>query len=750
MPKTIDFLSMSASLSNPQLLISDFAKFDRPMQLHVAYQALSEFITKHGRSPVPRHEEEAKEVLQAAQRLAKRLSEPLEIDEKLIKLFAYQSAGDLSPMAAFFGGVVAQEVLKACSGKFHPVQQYMYFDSLESIPQSMALTKANCAPRGTRYDGQIAVFGEEFQKKIECANMFLVGAGAIGCEMLKNWAMMGVAACPQGNIYVTDMDSIEKSNLNRQFLFRSWDVSKLKSSTAANAAQKMNPSLKITAFTDRVGQDTEQVFNDAFWNSLDVVTNALDNVDARKYVDRRCVFYCKPLLESGTLGTKGNIQVVLPHSTESYSSSQDPPEKSIPICTLKNFPNQIEHTIQWARDLFEGLFRQPAENVNLYLSSPGFIDTALKSTTALETLVAVKEFLVDQRPKTFEECIHWARLKFEDLFSNTILQLLYNFPKDSVTATGQLFWSGPKRAPNSITFDKANPLHLDFVVYAAKLRAYNYGLKGTDDRSVYIEVLSKLHIPKFVPRDGVKIQVQENEQPQTDGNLTSQDELEKLIASIPSPNEMPGYRLSPIEFEKDDDSNHHIDFITACSNLRASNYNIANADRHKTKLIAGKIIPAIATTTALVTGLVCLELFKVLDKKPMDVFKNGFINLSLPFFGFSEPIAAPKLKYNGKEFTLWDRFEVSDMTLHALLEHFSQQHKLEITMMSCGVSMLYSFFMPKKKVEERKAMKLSQLVESVTKKPLQPHVLSLVLEVCCNDESGEDVEVPYILVLLNK
>lgn len=64
------------------------------------------------------------------------------------------------------------------------------------------------------------------------------------------------------------------------------------------------------------------------------------------YVDRRCVFYRKPLLESGTWGTKGNVQVVIPFLTESYSSSQDPPEKRIPICTLKNFPNAVEHTLQ--------------------------------------------------------------------------------------------------------------------------------------------------------------------------------------------------------------------------------------------------------------------------------------------------------------------------------------------------------------------------------------------------------------------
>ena len=66
-------------------------------------------------------------------------------------------------------------------------------------------------------------------------------------------------------------------------------------------------------------------------------------------MDRRCVYYRKPLLESGTLGTKGNIQVILPNVTESYGSSQDPPEKTIPACTLHNFPNAIEHTLLVSR-----------------------------------------------------------------------------------------------------------------------------------------------------------------------------------------------------------------------------------------------------------------------------------------------------------------------------------------------------------------------------------------------------------------
>ena len=91
-----------------------------------------------------------------------------------------------------------------------------------------------------------------------------------------------------------------------------------KSSTAAKAAKAINSAFSPVALQNRVSPETEEVFDDAFWESQDVVINALDNVAARLYVDARCVYFSKPLLESGTLGAKCNTQCVIPSLTENY------------------------------------------------------------------------------------------------------------------------------------------------------------------------------------------------------------------------------------------------------------------------------------------------------------------------------------------------------------------------------------------------------------------------------------------------
>ncbi|KAH8173555.1 thiF family protein [Sarocladium implicatum] len=764
MPKTASFKTFTTALKEPEFVMSDFAKFDRPQQLHLGFQALHAFQVAAGRLPSPMDDTDAVVVLESAKKFAAEEGLDIDIDEKLLKELSYQAMGDLTPMAAFFGGITAQEVLKGVSGKFSPINQWMYFDSLESLPTSTKRTPELCKPIGSRYDGQIAVFGTEYQEKIANLKQFLVGAGAIGCEMLKNWAMMGLGSGPNGRIFVTDMDSIEKSNLNRQFLFRAADVGQMKSDCAGRAVQRMNPDLDghITSFKERVSPDTENLFDGKFWEALDGVTNALDNVEARSYVDRRCIFFHKPLLESGTLGTKGNTQVVLPRLTESYSSSQDPPEKEFPMCTIRSFPNKIEHTIAWAKEyMFERCFVKAPQTVNLYLTQPNFIATTLKQGgNQKETLETLRNYLTTERPRTFEDCIAWARMQFETEFVNKVQQLLYNFPKDSITNNGTPFWSGPKRAPEPLKFDANNPTHFDFIVAAANLHAFNYNIKSPGDyKMIYLKELDNVIVPDFSPDANVKIQADDKDPDPNEaagGAFDDEQELDKIAASIPAPNTLAGFQLTPVEFEKDDDTNHHIDFLTACSNLRAENYKIEAADKHRTKFIAGKIIPAIATTTALVTGLVVMELYKVIDgKDDLEQYKNGFINLALPFFGFSEPIASPKISWAGHEGKvtmdkIWDRFELDDMTLQELIDHFKKQG-LDVSMISSGVSLLYASFYPASKNSDRFPLKMSALVEKITKKPIPEHQKDIILDVVAADANDEDVDdLPYVKINLQR
>lgn len=768
------FLPLNESLTSPKFMITDFAKMDT-VQLHLLMQTTYQYAEEHeGRLPVSSEMDDfVKTANQINQGLPEKSTAQVEeINETLIRALARLSTGTLQPLAAAIGGLVSQEVLKACSSKFTPIYQWCYIDVRELLTSGKpgnfeaAPSDLELAPVGDRYDGLRATLGHSFVKKLHQSSTFLVGAGAVGCEIIKNMTMIGIASgdsTEQGILHVTDMDSIETSNLSRQFLYRNRDVEKPKSDTAAAAVQVFNPETRIKSYQMRVGPETEETFNDAFFNSLDFVANALDNIQARLYMDSQCVYYKLPLLESGTLGLKGNTQIVVPEVTESYGSSRDPPEKSIPQCLLHHFPNRIEHTIQWARDQFDGDFTLTPTQVNTFLDDPqAFIENLRNQPgrNKIEQLEAIRNALVNQRPSSFDDCIAWARHQLESNFNHKIQQLLFNFPLDQVTSAGTPFWSGPKRPPTPFSFrdPEVRELATDFVLAAAMLRAEAYQLDRPENnaglRSYVTKIADQVVIPKFEPQQGVKIKEKDDDNPESEDPVIDEDleteEFETLIKSL-----IPQYanapRMAPIEFEKDDPTNWHLDFVTACSNLRASNYKIALADMHKTKLIAGKIIPAMITTTALVSGLICIEMLKVLTHKQnqrnLEHYRNTFCNLALPFLAASEPIAPAKTEVRENwTWTLWDEIEVqAPMTIRQLIAYFSKKYQLEVSMISSGVSMIYSFFMNKEKLTTRMDRELSEVIAEVTKTPLPVNKDHLVLElVCTREEDDEDVDIPPV------
>ncbi|XP_051131736.1 ubiquitin-activating enzyme E1 2-like isoform X1 [Andrographis paniculata] len=754
-PKVLKFKPLKEAIQDPgDFLLSDFSKFDRPPLLHLAFRSLDKFVSENGRFPVAGSEEDAQRLVLITSDLNETLGEGKldDVNPKLLRHFAFGARAVLNPMAAMFGGIVGQEVMKACSGKFHPLFQFFYFDSIESLPTE-PIDPNDFRPLNSRYDAQISVFGSKLQKKLEDAKVFVVGSGALGCEFLKNLALMGVSCGKNGKLTITDDDVIEKSNLSRQFLFRDWNIGQPKSTVAAAAASLINPLLHIEALQNRVNPETEDVFNDAFWENLNVVINALDNVNARLYVDQRCLYFQKPLLESGTLGAKCNTQMVIPHLTENYGASRDPPEKQAPMCTVHSFPHNIDHCLTWARSEFEGLLEKTPAEVNAYLSNPSEYTSAMRNAgdaQARDNLERVLECLDSEQCESFQDCIMWARLKFEDYFANRVKQLTFTFPEDAATSTGAPFWSAPKRFPRPLQFSTTDPSHLHFILAGSVLRAETFGIPIPDwvkDPKKLAEAVDKIMVPEFQPKEDVKIVTDEKATSLATASVDDAAVINDLIMKLEQRRRtLPSkFRMKPIQFEKDDDTNYHMDFIAGLANMRARNYSIPEVDKLKAKFIAGRIIPAIATSTALATGLVCLELYKVIDgDHKLEDYRNMFANLALPLFSMAEPMPPKVVKHQNMSWTVWDRWVIkNNPTLRELLQWLADKG-LNAYSISFGSCLLYNSMFPRHK--ERMDKKIADLVRDVAKVELPPYRNHVDIVVACEDDEDNDVDIPQISV----
>jgi ubiquitin-activating enzyme E1 len=124
-PKELHFKPLAEGLSAPgEFILTDYAKFEHPALLHVGFQAIDAFAVAHGHLPRPWNRADADEVIAHAKAVNAKSESGLEsLREDMLRAMAYSATGDVSPMAAVFGGIVGQEVLKAASGKFHPIHQ---------------------------------------------------------------------------------------------------------------------------------------------------------------------------------------------------------------------------------------------------------------------------------------------------------------------------------------------------------------------------------------------------------------------------------------------------------------------------------------------------------------------------------------------------------------------------------------------------------------------------------------------------
>jgi ubiquitin-activating enzyme E1 len=354
------------------------------------------------------------------------------------------------------------------------------------------------------------------------------------------------------------------------------------------------------------------------------------------------------------------------------------------------------------------------------------------------------------RCEKYQECLAWARVRFQEVFHDKIAQLTYTFPEDAVTSTGSPFWSAPKRFPKVVAFSSGDAAHLALMRAMANLKAEVHGVARPDwaaDDAKLAEAVDAVRVHAFEPKAGVKIETDPKAtEAASAGGMDDEAVIEDTLARLEAARGAlaPDYRLGAVEFEKDDDTNFHMDAIAGLSNMRARNYDIPEVDKLKAKFIAGRIIPAIATTTAMATGLVCLELYKVFNGAPIEAYRNTFANLALPLFAMAEPIAPKKFEFKDMSWTLWDRWVLKgDLTVKELLDWFEAKG-LAAYSVSCGQSLIYNTIFPKHK--ERMDKKVSDLVQTVAKLEIPEANKHFDIVVACEDDEGEDVDVPLVSI----
>lgn len=332
---------------------------------------------------------------------------------------------------------------------------------------------------------------------------------------------------------------------------------------------------------------------------------------------------------------------------------------------------------------------------------------------------------------SFATCVKLAKDCFNAFFDYGIRDILTAFPLDAKDKEGALFWSGPKRAPNAIAFDPKNADHMNFIVPFSNLIAAALGVPENRDVTAISEMAAAAEAAPYVAK---KVEVEEEkkegeQEEKKDAEATTDDEaaIAALTATLDAAKaKIDKSTISPADFEKDDDSNFHIDFINAAANLRATNYQIKNCDRQKTKMIAGKIIPAIATTTAMITGVVTSELYKVVQGyKTVEELRNSFINLALPLFAISEPMPATKVKDSEYdpiemcctkvvpgEHTVFDKIVVDNgsLTVQGLCDWLAETYKVDAEIITCGQDLVYNKFLPKNPHADRLAMKIEDVL----------------------------------------
>ena len=399
-----------------------------------------------------------------------------QINKEIIKNICLNCNKEIPCLTSFLGGIIAQEIIKTI-GKYFPIDQWAIFDFSDNYNNYI---KKNNDINITRYNYLYEIFGYENIINMQNKKIMIIGTGALGCELLKQFGLLGMKNCT-----AIDDDFIELSNLNRQFLFTDKDLGKQKVVVACDSVLKMNPELKnYVGISKKIEKETEIIFNEKFWKEQDIIFCALDSLSGRIYIDEKCLLYEKPWINGGMNGIKGKTEIFIPFKTcclNDINYGEEEVNNEDMSCTLRYFPTKIEQCILWAKNLFFQYFIYYIYDFDKIFNNEKYFEIIEKfdekNKSDLLRLSILYEYLKIYNSKNINNLKILAHKIFHLNFYVEIEEILKLYPEDLRKEDGSLFWKN-KKIPRLIIINDNNiNLYNNFLYNYIKILTSIFNIK---------------------------------------------------------------------------------------------------------------------------------------------------------------------------------------------------------------------------------------------------------------------------------
>ena len=708
-------------------------------------------------------------------------SEFKEFDEDMVKNLCLYLKFEIPPITSFLGGIVAQEAIKL-TGRFTPFNQWFEFE-FNYLSTKNEKLKENHNMKPSRYYEQIQIFGEEVQKKINSLKIFIVGVGAIGCEYLKNFAMMGISSGKNGILTITDFDKIELSNLNRQFLFRENNIGQFKSEVAEYYIKQMNNSINILTHKKFVGDETENIFSDKFWDEQDIIFNAVDNVKARFYLNDKVCIHQKYHFDAGTLGVNSSCGFFMKNISSTYKDQNK--DKKIEddnnnnlrdngLCTIHSFPTCIKHCIAWALNEYKYLFSKLIIELNEIINGDiiNFYKILSKEFYKKLKIKEISDIFDIFINKNFNKAIVFSYEYFMNKFNFEIKKILIENPENSRDKEGKSFYNGSKHMPKELNFnisDELDSLIINYIKSLANLIFDCLGLKKNEtDKNLKDNDIKKICLNSNIPNYDII-----NYKSLKSGIVYNKEYCQKFIHNIQqklinnlSLNSIEDIKFTEVNFEKDNYNKNQYNFIYSCSNLRAINFQIPQGDFITIKNLSSNIVPSIVTSNAVITGLVSMQIYLLaklmLDKEKnynnildtndaLNLFRNYYIDLGKNSYSFSHIpkkviIKTPNI-FNMKSYNAWDSIIIKGpKSINDFIKYFLEKYKVKIISIFSGKSLLFNATFEQKENFEKTIEVFYKKDKGLQNFPEQKY---LILEINAKTIDEKEANFPRIKYLIS-